>query len=84
MLAAFPQNLFCVPGLFLQHFLFACVAFNEIFNFSEYHFHEYRLGANPTAKQPAKRRRKQDDKYNERDHRQTKNEKVLGPENFTE
>src|SRR5688572_16123789 len=72
------------PFLIGQHFLSGGITFYEIFNFPEQHFHEYRLRADPSAKQPSEGGGEQDDKHDERNHRKTEYEKVLWPEHLTE
>jgi len=55
---------------------------NQVFHFTEHHFHEIGLGAGPTTKQTPKCRCKQDDKEYKSDHGHPKNEEILGPKHF--
>jgi len=77
--ASFP-DLFAIPGHCPQQFLFGRIAIDPIFNFPEYHFHKNGLRAGPSAEYPAKYHGKQNHKHHESEHGNTKNKKVLWPE----
>jgi hypothetical protein len=73
-----------IPGHGLQLLLLVEVAVYPVFNFPEYHFHENRLWTSPATKNTSKDNGKKNDEYNERDHSQCKDEKVLWPKNLSE
>jgi hypothetical protein len=60
------------------------VAFYQVFNFSEYHFQEDGLWANPTAKYPPENDGKEHYKHHKGEHAQHEYEEILGPENNPE
>src|SRR5690606_19380085 len=80
---SFP-NFFGIPGLLIQTNLSSSVSVDPIFNSSENHFHKNRLRTNPSAKNPSKGSRKQNNKdypYNHRDYEQIE---ILWPERESE
>ena len=81
MLSHLLPDLCRCPRRFRQQFLLCRVAFDQVLHLPEQHLHKNRLWADPTAKKPAKRRRKQNDKNDKGHHRQAEDEKVLRPEN---
>jgi len=80
MLDRFLKNLFGIPGLIVEFALLTVVAFYQVFELTENKFHEDCLRANPSTEDAAKNHCKQDNEYNERDHTQHKEMKILWPE----
>src|SRR5690349_451242 len=68
VLGSFFEDLFFSPRGFGKNLLSSSITFNGVFNFPEKHFHEYSLGADPTAKQATECRGEQNNEYNECDH----------------
>ncbi len=74
------KDLLRVPGLFIQRFLVMRIPIDPVFNASEEHLHENRLGAGPSTPYPTVGNCKKDDEDHQRYHPDKEEIEILGPE----